>query len=192
MHLSKIKPKNKKGALELSIGTLVIIVLGMAMLILGLVLVRNIFGTATVAVSIVEDSVKNELNKLFNDPNTRTVVYLSGNVAEIEPGTTYNLEFGIKNVILGSEGVNAEFGYTVFASEVEEGCGITEADADGIIILGKSDSGLIIPPGSDPSPQIVQLRADEGFPLCSMKFSIDVTNNGKPYHSNSFIIEVVS
>ena len=193
MRLSKIKPKNRKGALELSIGTLVIIVIGMAMLILGLVLVRNIFGIGTGVVDLVDQAAKDELNKLFNDPNTRSVVYLSGGVAEIKPGNSYNLEFGIKNVLSGSEGVGAKFAYTVFASEVEEGCGITETDADGIITIGKSGSGLTIPPGADPSPQTVRLKAGEGFPLCSMKFNIDVTfNDNLPYHTNSFIVEVIS
>ena len=39
MELSKIKIGNKRGALELSIGTIVILVLAMSMLILGLILI---------------------------------------------------------------------------------------------------------------------------------------------------------
>ena len=45
MASKKRNKTEKKGAIELSIGTVVIIVLAMTMLVLGIVLVRNIFKT---------------------------------------------------------------------------------------------------------------------------------------------------
>ena len=47
--------KAKKGAMELSIGTIVIIVLAMSMLILGLVLIKTIFVGAKYNVDTIED-----------------------------------------------------------------------------------------------------------------------------------------
>ena len=58
--------EGKKGAIELSIGTIVIVVLAMSMLILGLVLVRTIFAGATYNVQQMNDKVKDQINQLFN------------------------------------------------------------------------------------------------------------------------------
>jgi len=62
------------GAIELSIGTVVIIVLAMSMLILGIVLIRNIFGSATTAITEIDQGVKNEINKLFSENEEKTLV----------------------------------------------------------------------------------------------------------------------
>lgn len=79
---------NKKAAIELSIGTVVIIVIAMSMLILGLVLVRNIFTGATQSVNILDDKVQNEIKNLFNDENQDVVVKLgSDKTAKVRPGS---------------------------------------------------------------------------------------------------------
>lgn len=57
--------ENKKAAMELSMGTIVVLVLGVSMLILGMVLIRNIMCSG---LSITEDlttGVKNEIKNLF-------------------------------------------------------------------------------------------------------------------------------
>ena len=51
--------KNRDGALELSIGTIVVIVIGMSMLVLGLVLVRTIFTGSTESVKVLNEGVFN-------------------------------------------------------------------------------------------------------------------------------------
>lgn len=85
--------KNKKAAMELSIGTMVTIVLLVSVLILGLVLVRNIFTTSTESVDDINDKVKNEINNLFVDNNDKVLVRLGSNKkAKISQGTQ---DFGI-------------------------------------------------------------------------------------------------
>ena len=72
MALNKFSPmKNKKAAIELSIGTVVIIVLAMTMLIMGVVLVRNIFSGATSSVDTLNDKVKGEITSLFSEETRR-------------------------------------------------------------------------------------------------------------------------
>lgn len=68
----------KKGAIELSISTVVIIVLAMSMLVLGLILIRNIFKGATESVNILDKKVQNAIAGMFNEENSGdVVVYLS-------------------------------------------------------------------------------------------------------------------
>lgn len=86
MQLNKIS--NKKAAIELSIGTIVIIVIAMSMLILGLVLVRQIFTGATESVDILDDKVQNEIKNLFNDENQDVIIKLgSDKTVKIKPGS---------------------------------------------------------------------------------------------------------
>lgn len=90
MRLTKIQ---KKAAIELSIGTVVIIVLAMTMLILGLVLVRSIFTGATESVTTLNEKVKGEITGLFAEEGTKIGIRLgSDKLAKIEQGTQ---DFGI-------------------------------------------------------------------------------------------------
>ena len=80
--------ENKKGAIELSIGTIVIIVLAMSMLILGLVLVRTIFTGAIDAVKSIDDGVKKEIGVLFSENNERRVVlYPDAGLTRLKQGS---------------------------------------------------------------------------------------------------------
>lgn len=73
----------------MSIGTIVIIVIAMSMLILGLVLVRNIFSGATENVDILNDKVKAEITGLFAKEGTKIGIKLSSDkTAKIKQGTT--------------------------------------------------------------------------------------------------------
>ncbi|MEI6732266.1 MAG: hypothetical protein WCK90_06335 [archaeon] len=76
----------KKAAIELSISTVVIIVLAMTMLILGLVLVRSIFSSATGSVDVLDQKVKDQLTSLFTDESQNVVVKLGSDfTAKIKP-----------------------------------------------------------------------------------------------------------
>ena len=120
--------RGKGGAIELSIGTIVIIVLAMSMLILGMVLVKNIFSTSSNNVLELSNKVKGEINKLFVE-DKRTVVYLPNQIAKISQNEDWGLAFGIKNLEMGTAEVG-RFGYDVTVSDpdVRQKCGIGERD----------------------------------------------------------------
>ena len=181
--------RNKKGALELSIGTIVIIVIAMSMLILGLILVRNIFFGATQATELINQNVKAEINKLFNDEGTKTVVYLPGNQAELKKGKSYNVRFAIRNTLHGQAG-GGQFTYTVEADEVESGCQLSLQQANNYIVLGQSGGPISILPGEEPNERIIKVRPSENAPLCAITYNINVKESGQPYHTNFFIIEI--
>ncbi|MFH1802688.1 MAG: hypothetical protein ABH864_04520 [archaeon] len=89
--LSQIK--NKKAAIELSISTVVIIVIAMTMLIMGVVLVKNIFSGATDSVDALNDKVKGELTNLFAEEGSKVAVRLgSTKLAKIKQGSE---DFGV-------------------------------------------------------------------------------------------------
>ncbi|MCH7568533.1 MAG: hypothetical protein IIA87_03855 [Nanoarchaeota archaeon] len=165
--------RNRNGALELSIGTIVILVIAMSMLILGLVLVRTIFTESIYNVKQINDKVKSEIQKIFSDDNNKKlVVYLSENKAEIKQGDDWGIAFSFRNLETGTtEGM---FSYNVEAVEISRGCqGLTPAQADSWIQLGKTRTGVQVPPGGT-HYTVVNLRMPESTPLCSARFDISV------------------
>lgn len=79
----------KKGAIELSIGTIVVVVLAMTMLILGVVFVRNIMCGAIGLTGDINNQVRGEINKLFGATGDEVVCVGSGEQAvTLLPGKT--------------------------------------------------------------------------------------------------------
>ncbi len=179
---------NKKAALELSIGTLVILVIGMAMLILGLVLVRTIFTGAKYNVDQINKNVESEINKLFDEEGGREVViYLPNQEAEIKKGDSYGVAFGVKNTIRG-ESEASTFTYEFKSTSVQQGCsGLDTARADQYLILGKTGSVSLLP-GSEPYFSTVKILAPDTAPLCEIRYELVVQRNGLPYSSVPFTI----
>lgn len=179
---------NKKGAIEMSVGTIVTIVLSMSMLILGMVLIKNIFSGSSSNVLEMNDNVRDQINKLFSE-DKKVVVYASNKLVAIKQDEQWGVPFGIKNLVTG----NAEgstFDYEVFVSDadVQSKCGISESEAQGWIVAGRSGS-ISLAPG-DSYSDIVRFFIPEGSPLCIVRFQLKVTVDGKIYAADNFDVEV--
>ena len=92
--------KHKKAVMELTMGTMVTIVLVVAALILGLVLVQKIFIGATESVDIINDKVMTEINNLFQDESEGVIVGLGSDAkAKIRVGTDdFGVAIGATNI----------------------------------------------------------------------------------------------
>lgn len=180
----------KRGAIELSIGTIVIIVLAMSMLILGMVLIKNIFTGSSQNVLQMNDKVKNEINKLFVE-DKKTVVYLPNQIAKIEQNEDWGVAFGIMNLARGTaEAGRFHYDVTVSDPDVRTKCGIDERSIEGWMTTGRSDD-LIISPGESYAG-IVRFLIPENAPLCTVRFHIDVTLDNTPYAIEFFDVEVLA
>lgn len=176
---------NKRAAMELSISTIVVIVLAMSMLILGLVLVKNIFNSGTGAVDALNAQTIGAINKMFGEEK-RVVVYPESGTIKIKQGKTEGFVIGIKNKLSGSSATSLKFAYLVTPVDYEE-CDSTEEE---ILALfsGKDWKGEDLSVSTEePSSFQVFFDPKEGDPLCSVKFRIDVTyDNGKIYGTSLF------
>ena len=182
----KLKKINKKGAMELSMSTVVILVLAMSMLILGLVLIRTIFTGAKYNVDQINNKVQDEINKLFVE-DKKIVVYLANNKADIKQGESWGIAFGVKNLIQGvSE--SAKFSYEV--TMAESGCNIKEKEALSWIKLGQGSS-INLAPGQT-KVWLVRFEVPDGSPLCMVRYNVDIKSDGQFYTAESFDINVVA
>ena len=182
--------RGKRGALELSIGTIVIIVLAMSMLILGLVLIKNIFSGSSENILQMNDKVKDQINKLFVE-DKMTVIYLPNQIAKIEQNKDWGVAFGIKNLERGTAEVG-RFSYDVVVSDpdVRQKCGIGERDIEGWIKTGRADQ-MDIAPGQN-YYGIVRFLIPVNAPLCTVRFHLDVKLDNVAYATDFFDVEVLA
>ncbi len=176
--------KNKHAAMEMSVGTIVTIVLLMSVLILGLVLVRTIFSGTIENIGSIDQSVKSEISKLFSEDSTKKVIiYPPAREITIKKGEEGGFGFSIRNTEedTSASAVN-KFTYEVSTGEI--GCkGIDKTAADRFIILGKSTTtGINIPSGDSlESPILVKFGIPESASICNLRYNLDIKKNGKQY-----------
>jgi hypothetical protein len=182
--------ENKRGQMEMSVGTIVTIVLLVTLLILGIVLVKNIFTSAKGVVDLTDQQLRNEINKLFSE-ESKVSIYPQTRLIEIKQETTGGVGLGIRNLLVGST-ANKEFSYTVSVSDadIQEKCGISVATAEGWISTGRAENGIPIPPG-DFSTQKVLFEIPTGSPLCTIRFRINVNADDTIYATDFFDLKIL-
>ena len=84
----KIDLKNKKAAFEMSVSTVIIIVLAVSMLIVGLAFIGNLRKFSLDTIDNLQRKTMDEVNRLFTDENQKIVIYLGEDkIAPISAGT---------------------------------------------------------------------------------------------------------
>ncbi len=176
----RLSPTGKKAAIEMSVGTIVTIVLLMTTLILGLVMVRTIFSGSIENINSIDQAVKSEINKLFAEDDARTVViYPPTRQIAVKQGDEGGFGFSVRNTNEGGDG-STSFSYSV--SFIESSCDLTEAQAENLIILGKSGDDIQIASGNSlDNPILVKFSISDNVPLCNVRYGITIENGGEIY-----------
>jgi hypothetical protein len=183
--------KNKKAAIEMSIGTIVVIVLAMTMLIMGLVLIRSIFSGARYNVDTINDKVKEQINAMFSeDDASPIVVYLADSKAVVKKGADFGVAVGIKNLGSGSE--SSIFKYEVVLgddiADLKEDCGISEAQAMSLISKGRTGEFTIMPGSFNTG--LIRIETDADSPVCMIRYDIKLMKNNEQYTSTFFDLQI--
>jgi len=182
----------KRGAMELSVGTIVVLVLAMTMLIMGIVLVRSIFKGATYNVDVLNEKVKGEINKLFTEESA-LVLYLPNFLAEAKQGAQYGVAFGIKNLETGTAQPGT-FSYTVTLADpagAKAKCGIESSAIMNWIEVGQQQTSFSIAPGKS-DYKLVRFRIPTNAPLCLVRFQIEVMEGTVSYATSFFDLQITS
>jgi len=158
---------NKKGALELSIGTIVVIVIAITMLILGIVFVRSIMCSG---IQISEDlsiGVRNEIKTLFG-ANKEGVACLGEGSQEVRLGT------GGRRKIVCMIRTDEQTKYRL-TSSVDTIKGASRNIVDKWII-DKDWSGEVSPGGEGAEAVTVLLDIPKDAPATTLKIITKATN----------------
>ncbi|HLC87247.1 MAG TPA: hypothetical protein VJH65_03175 [Candidatus Nanoarchaeia archaeon] len=169
---------NKKAAMELTMGTMVTIVLVVAALILGLVLVQKIFTGATESVDIINTKVQSEINNLFADESSTVIVKLGAdNRAKIRVGTDY---FGIGIGAITYDGGQSSRERLQYKLKLDE-----EARTSCVRTLGKEATENLLNQNVDTwisfdafdgsnSYAVIAFTIPKATPTCTQKIYVDV------------------
>ena len=182
----KINSKSNRGAMELSVGTIVVFVLAMSVLVLGFFLVQRIFDVATGAVDLTDQQLRNEINRLFSADEESITIYPGTKMVEIRQGESDGVGIGIRN--LGSRDV---FGYSLKATPGNDCSGsFLEADALGLITIGSSESDIPIAEGDVFTTKVI-LEPSVGDPLCIIRYRVYVTSESGQEFNDFFDIKIL-
>ena len=102
-----MKRGSKKGAVELSMNTIVIVIIGITLLTLGLRWVFNIFADVEKQRGQMSEAMEQEIRDMFGESDKP--LNLLTNSVSVEQGGSYDLAVGIRNI--GRE--TYEFSYTI-------------------------------------------------------------------------------
>jgi len=177
--------KNKKAAMEMSVGTIVTIVLLMSVLVLGLVLTKNIFGSAQGAIKMTDDQLTKEINKIYGE-ETELGIYPTSRILEIKQEETDEVGVVVKN--LNEEVESSTFEYTI--SVMENQCPIEDSKALNYIKLGQT--GVKTIKVGDSSVFRVRFAIPSNAPFCMIRYNVDVTADGAFYASDDFDLEITA
>lgn len=163
------KLSNKTGAMELSISTIVIIVIALTMLILGIVLVRSIMCSAIQLTSDTSNAAGKEVNKLF-EANGGEVQCIGGesNLPTLIPGKTSVITCGVRAK------ATAKYSFTIDSIEPGDKSILTVAEIKSWI-SGSQDYSSTVVPGDEDAKKILRLIIPNDAPETSIRFNFEVS-----------------
>jgi len=184
-----VVPRSRSGAMELSMSTIVIIVLSVSMLVVGVYFISRLGGVMTGVVDLTDQQLRNEINKLFSE-ESKITIYPGTRLVEIKQEKTDGPGVGIRNLQQGASG-DTKFSYNVIVSDskIQDKCGINAGTAEAWIATGKSEEDIPIPSG-DFSAQKVLFEIPVGAPLCTIRFRVNVEADGTSYATDYFDMKV--
>jgi len=187
--------KSKRGAMEMSVGTLVTIVLLMIVLGLGVILVQKIFGGATDSVDSINSQIKSKIDNLFNSENKDLVVSLgSQNSGKVKQGTK-NFGFVVgfaPGDAVALQNLNNCF-YDISAINTGTYCsklqGFNPQMVEGWFITGVRKVAFNDIQGGV-AYDLIKMDIPDTTPTCTQRYNIDVTCG--TYQARTFFdIEIV-
>lgn len=178
----------KNAQMEMSVGTIITIVLLMTVLVLGLVLTRSIFSGATNAVDLTNAQLTDQINKLFSQ-DKKMVIYPGTSEIAMKRGGKTAIGIGIKNRLEGNS-ASQKFNYRVSVDSSADVCGLSPSNIQAWI-QDATGTNLDMPTGDDTQIEKVLFNIPSTAPLCSVKIRIEVTvNNNVNYASDSFYMVI--
>jgi hypothetical protein len=152
--------RNKRAAMEMTVGTIVTIVLLMSALVLGLILTNTVFKSAKGAIDLTDQELTSRISKAFGSEDAKLAVY------------PQSAELDIKQEDQEEIGLGIMFSYDI---AVDENTCDGEKKDFGLewINIGKTGANIPINVG-DSSSERIRFNIPSGSPLCSVEYRVIV------------------
>jgi hypothetical protein len=167
--------KSRHAAMEMSVGTMVTIVLLMIVLVLGIFFIQRIFSSGTNAIDSIDSQVQAEIQKLFAEEGKPIAVYPTSRDVIIKRGDDpKGFAFSVKNDDAGG----TAFTYTVTATDVSNCGGSLTQEMANSYLIGGSGSFNLGQGNTLDLPRLVRLDVPESAPVCTIIYNLDVQRDG--------------
>lgn len=188
--------ESKKGAIELSMTTVVVIVLSMTMLILGLTLIRSIFSGATQSVDTINEKVKAQINNLFANEQQSNIIVLLGSdkTAKVAADTA---SFGVALAAKTLDGTASSRDRLQYKLTLDQNSDCLKKNAPAVVQSWFSGVGTwrnFDGYEGDTSSTTIKFGIPKATALCTQTVNIDVrdTKLNQDVGGTYFIVQVVS
>jgi hypothetical protein len=171
----------KRGAIDLSLSTIIIIILAVIMLILGVVLVKKAMCGAIKGIDVINDQTKQQIVDLFGEKKDIAVKETSN---EIYKGVEYGVGFAIRN----NGNSDDQFSYSVKVGDIGR-CKFSESKAESFILLGRAET-LTIASG-DEYVGLIKFLIPSDVENCDLRYKI-VVKNGDNEYSKDFDVKILN
>jgi len=166
------KKLGKRGAIELSMTTVIVVVLSLTLLIMGFVLIRNIMCGAVTLTQDINDRVKEQVNGLFGSTSGSEIACLGqgSEAISIFPDN----ENWIMCSIRAPESASYQFNLRVNDA-------LTDKRVGSVLInrwLLTKENKFNVAPGDDDPRKITRFNIDSNAPEGQIAIDIEVTKSG--------------
>lgn len=183
--------KEKKGAMEMALGTVVTVILLVSVLALGLVFIKKIYDEGIALTDILNEQVYSEIEKIFAESDALIVIFPRTNTISIKRGTSdEGFAFALDN--LKSE--DTEFHWKVFVDpdfDIENSnCRITSAEAEKWILQKEGKTFLQRNSDSSQNPELILFTVPRNAPICVISYVVEVYSSDKKYVESPVKIQI--
>ena len=160
--------------MEMSMGTIVTIVLLMSVLVLGIFLVQRIFSSGTSAIDSVDSQLQSQINELFASEGKPLVIFpASREITVKKDDDPKGFAFSVEN----QDGAQSQsFTYKIFASDTSF-CGTLTTDQADKFILGKEGTFTLGAGNSLTNSRMVRFVIPKTVPSCPIIYQVDITGD---------------
>lgn len=179
-----MKINSKRAAMEMSVGTMVTIVLLVSVLVLGIFFIQKIFGAGTNAIDSIDNEVQSEIDRLFEREDKPLAIYPTSRDVIVKKGDDpKGFAFSVKN---DDEGSTA-FTYSLTATDVSNCKGsLTKETANGYLVGGSGSFNLGMGNALD-LPRLIKFDVPKTAPVCTIIYNLDIQRNGPFSTADVFI-----
>lgn len=171
---------NKKAAIEMSMTTIVVVVLAMSMLILGMVLTRNIMCGAMGLTSDINTKVTSQINKLFTESGGDIEVHCLGEGTD-QPIMAIGQPSFIMCTIKSNNGGTYTIDYDYALKNKDTLAEITTGVQPTFSLLGKgtNNNQFTVPASMERPTKVLQVSLNPGTPTGLLSITLTIMPPGE-------------
>ena len=159
-------------------------------LVVGFFVFKSTFDKGEDSVQNISVPLQDEINSLFSNDSLKFVVYPSSREVRLKKGNSGGIGFSMRNTYTGEA---KTFAYSVYAKEIQSGCGLSLGEANSLITEKGTGKNIVLAPKERMKELvIIKFSTPKTAHSCVIKYNIDTTANDEFYGKIDFDLKIIS